>query len=161
MIKPQSYFQSRVNSGKVNEDFYKLIIEKDIKEQLKNNNTYNLFDFENDKFKIELKTRLVERLKYKTTIVGYGKIEKGLEYIQEGLRVIFYFGFKESGLYKFELNNENYKDLKLSNIGCRFRSAAGKQKTHIEIPVEILEFVSYETPLQGEYSKKVNKLLNK
>ena len=123
MIKPQNYFQSRVNSGKFNEEFYKPIIEKDIKEQLKNNNTFNLFDFENDNFKIELKTREVERLKYKTTIVGYDKIEKGLEYIEEGLRVIFFFGFKESGLYKFELNNENYKELKLSNIGCRFRES--------------------------------------
>ena len=105
MIKPQTYFQSRVNSGKMNEEFYKPIIEKDIKEQLKNNNTFNLFDFENLQFKIEL-TREVERFKYKTTIVGYDKIEKGLEYIQEGLRVIFYFGFKESGLFKFELNND-------------------------------------------------------
>jgi hypothetical protein len=30
-------------------------------------------------FKIELKTREVERFKYKTTIVGYDKIEKCLE----------------------------------------------------------------------------------
>ena len=35
MIKPQTYFQSRVNFGKINEEFYKPIIEKDIKEQLK------------------------------------------------------------------------------------------------------------------------------
>ena len=35
MIKPQTYFQSRVNSGKINEEFYKPIIENDIKEQLK------------------------------------------------------------------------------------------------------------------------------
>ena len=55
-------------------------------------------------------------------------------------------------MYKFELNHENYKELKLSNIGCRFRSAAGKQKTHIEIPVEILEYVSSMTPIQGEYT---------
>ena len=95
MIKPQTYFQSRVNSGKVNEEFYKPIIEKDIKEQLKNNNTFNLFDFENLQFKIELKTREVERFKYKTTIVGYDKIEKGLEYIQEGLRVIFTLDLKK------------------------------------------------------------------
>jgi len=158
MIKSPTYFQSRVNSGKVNEEFYKPIIEKDIKEQLKNNNTFNLFDFENDNFKIELKTREVERLKYKTTIVGYDKIEKGLEYIQEGLRVIFYFGFKENGLFKFELNNENYKELKLSNIGCRFRDT---KKLHIEIPVEILEYVSSMTPIQGEYTERVNKLLKK
>jgi hypothetical protein len=157
MIKPQTYFQSRVNSGKINEEFYKPIIEKDIKEQLKNNNTFNLFDFENENSKNELKTREVTLDKYKTTIVGYDKIEKGLEYIEEGLRVIFYFGFRESGLYKFELSNENYKELKLSNIGCRFRSAAGKQKTHIEIPVEILEYVSSMTPIQGEYSRRVNK----
>ena len=56
-----------------------------------------------------MKTREVERLKYKTTIVGYDKIKKGLEYIDKGLRVIFYFGFRESGLYEFELNNENYE----------------------------------------------------
>ena len=154
MIKSQTYFQSRVNSGKMNEEFYKPIIEKDIKEQLKNNSNFNLFDFENFQFKIELKTREVTLDKYKTTIVGYDKIEKGLEYIEEGLRVIFYFGFKESGLYKFELNNENYKELKLSNIGCRFRES---KKLHIEIPVEILEFVSSMTPIQGEYSRRVNK----
>ena len=59
MIKSQTYFQSRVNSGKVNEEFYKPIIEKDIKDQLKNNNTFNLFDFENFNFKNELKTREV------------------------------------------------------------------------------------------------------
>jgi hypothetical protein len=52
------------------------------------------------------------------------------------------------------LNSENYKVLKLSNIGCRFRETT---KTHIEIPVDILEFVSCETPLQSEYSRRVNK----
>ena len=86
MSKPQTYFQSRVNSGKVHEEFYKLLIEKNIEEQLKNNNTFNLFDFENNNFKIELKTREVTKDKYKTTIVGYDNLEKGLIYIEEGLR---------------------------------------------------------------------------
>ena len=49
----------------------------------------------------------------------------------------------------------------MSNIGCRFRSAAGKQKMHIEIPVEILQYVPSMTPLQGEYTERVNKLLKK
>ena len=92
------YYIRTIPDSVLNKEFSKPIIEKDIKEQLKNNNTFNLFDFENENFKIELKTREVERLKYKTTIVGYDKIEKGLEYIEEGLRVIFYFGFRESGL---------------------------------------------------------------
>ena len=43
----------------MNEEFYKPIIEKDIKEQLKNNSNFNLFDVENFQFKIELKTKEV------------------------------------------------------------------------------------------------------
>ena len=76
-----NYFQSRVSQGKINEEFYKPIIEKDINTTLQSNNKFNLFDFENLNFKVELKTREVERMKYKTTIVGYDKIEKGLEFI--------------------------------------------------------------------------------
>jgi|TARA_R110000824_G_scaffold127815_1_gene288451 hypothetical protein len=153
-----NYFQSRVSQGKINEEFYKPIIEKDINTTLQSNNKFNLFDFENLNFKVELKTREVERMKYKTTIVGYDKIEKGLEFIKEEKRVIFYFGFKSSGLYKFELTDENYLNLKISNVGCRFRNASGKEKLHLEIPVELLEFVSNDCPIQGEYSKRVSKV---
>jgi hypothetical protein len=157
-----NYFQSRLSQGKINEEYYKPIIEKDIKDELKNNDKFNLFDFENDKYKIELKTREVNLQKYKTTIIGYDKIEKGLEFINLGKRVIFYFGFKEDGLYKFELDDTNYKDLKMSNIGCRFRSASGKgQKLHLEIPIELLKFVSLDCPIQGDYTERVNKLLKK
>lgn len=150
-----NYFEARLSQGKQNEIFYKSIIEKDIKNELKCNSDFNLFDFENEKFKIELKCREVERMKYKTTIVGFDKIEKGLEYLKNNIKVIFYFAFKSSGLYKFELTKENYKDFKISNIGCRFKSV---KKPHIEIPVDILEFVSNETPIQGEYSKRVKEL---
>ena len=58
-----NYFQSRVHQGKINEEFYKPIIEKDINTTLQSNNQFNLFDFTNDNFKIELKTREVERMK--------------------------------------------------------------------------------------------------
>ena len=84
-----NYFQSRVSQGKINEEFYKPIIEKDINTTLQSNNKFNLFDFENLNFKVELKTREVERMKYKTTIVGYDKIEKGLELKQN--KIIKYF----------------------------------------------------------------------
>jgi len=150
-----NFFQARVQSGKINEEFYKPLIEKDIKEELNSNNEYNLFDFENLNFKIELKTREVERMKYKTTIVGYDKIEEGLEFIKEGKRVIFFFGFKNDGLFKFELKDNNYLNLKISNVGCRFKKT---DKLHLEIPVELLEFVSNETPLQGKYTKKLKEL---
>ena len=83
-----NYFQSSVNQGKLNEEFYKPLIEKDINNKLNSNNEYNLFDFENDNYKIELKCREVERMKYKTTIVGYDKIEKGLEFLKDDINVI-------------------------------------------------------------------------
>ena len=153
-----NYFQSRVHQGKINEEFYKPIIEKDINTTLQSNNQFNLFDFENLNFKVELKTREVERMKYKTTIVGYDKIEKGLEFIKEGKRIIFFFGFKNDGLFKFELTDENYLNLQISNIGCRFRNSSGKEKLHMEIPVELLEFVCNDCPLQGEYSKQLKEL---
>ena len=33
-----------------------------------------------------------------------------------------------------------------------------KKKLHIEIPVELLEFVSNECPIQGTYSQKLKEL---
>jgi len=151
-----NYFQSRVTQGKMNEEFYKGIIEENIKDKLiACKGSYSLFDFENDTFMIELKTREVERFKYPTTIIGYDKITKGLEYLKENKRVIFYFGFKTDGLFKFELNDDNYKDFKVSKIGCRFRNSL---KEHLEIPVDVLEFVSKETPIQSDYSERVKHL---
>ena len=47
-----NYFQARVESGKINEEFYKPIIEEDINAKLNSNNKFNLFDFENDNFKV-------------------------------------------------------------------------------------------------------------
>ena len=150
----QNYFQARLSQGKMNEDFFKSIIEKDIKEKLKTNGDFDLFDFENENYKIELKTREVERNKYKTTIIGYDKIQQGLKYIEENKNIIFYFGFNKDGLFKFKLTKDNYKDFKISNIGCRFRE---NKKPHLEIPVEILEFVCKDCPIQDEYSLRLKK----
>lgn len=144
-----NYFQARRHYGKINEEFYKPIIENDIKDKLNSNNEYILYDFENEKFKIELKCREVERTKNKTTIISYIKVEKGLEYLKDDIKVIFYFAFKNDGLYKFELKEDNYLNLTLSNVCCRFKKNI---ILHMEIPVELLEFVCHETPLQGEYS---------
>jgi hypothetical protein len=59
MLKRQSYLQSGYNSGKNNEEYYKPIIEKDT-------SNFNLLDFENANFIIELKTREVTIDAYET-----------------------------------------------------------------------------------------------
>ena len=71
-----NYFQARVQSGKINEEFYKPLIEKDIKEELNSNNEYNLFDFENDNFKVELKTREVQKQNIKQQLLDTIKLKK-------------------------------------------------------------------------------------
>ena len=78
--------------------------------------------------------------------------------LKEHKRVIFYFGFKTDGLFKFELNEDNYKDFKISNIGCRYRKINNLEKKHIEIPVDVLEFVCSECPIQGDYTKLVSEV---
>ena len=51
------------------------------------------FDFENEGFRIELKTRRVTMAKYDTTMVGENKVIKGFEHQIAGRRVFFVFDF--------------------------------------------------------------------
>ena len=74
--------------------------------------------------------------------------------MKDNKRIIFYFAFKDSCLYKFELKEDNYLNLTLSNICCRFKK---NKVLHMEIPVELLEFVCNECPIKSEYTKRINK----
>ena len=51
------------------------------------------FDFKNDRFYIELKTRRVTKNKYPSTMVGENKVVKGFELQMAGFRVFFVFDF--------------------------------------------------------------------
>ena len=61
----------------------------------KTKDRYNHFDFISDKNVIELKSRRNTKNKYPTTIIGLDKVEKGIEYIQEGKDVYFIFNFTD------------------------------------------------------------------
>ena len=61
----------------------------------------NLFDYECDGIKIELKSRRIKHNKYDTLIFGKNKYDKGLEYINDNEKVYFIFNCLD-GLYLWE-----------------------------------------------------------
>ena len=98
----------------------------------KTKDRYNHFDFISDKNVIELKSRRNTKNKYPTTIIGLDKVEKGIEYIQEGKDVYFIFNFTDEICY-FKLNKDyDYKVIQIT------RYDRNQNKLHIEIPIEDL-----------------------
>jgi hypothetical protein len=65
------------------------------------------FDFKNDNFIIELKTRRVTKNKYPSTMVGENKVVKGFEHQIAGKRVFFVFDFVDC-MCLWELNRDEY-----------------------------------------------------
>ena len=72
----KNYFQARLSQGKMNEDFFKSIIEKDIKEKLKKNGDFDLFDFENKIIKLNLKQERLKEKKIKQQLLDMIKYNK-------------------------------------------------------------------------------------
>ena len=66
------------------------------------------FDFKNDNFYIELKTRRVTKNKYHTTMVGENKVIKGFEHQLAGKRVFFVFDFVDC-MCIWELDRDEYE----------------------------------------------------
>ena len=98
----------------------------------KTKDRYIHFDFISDKNVIELKSRINTKNKYPTTIIGLDKVEKGIEYIQEGKDVYFIFNFTDEICY-FKLNKDyDYKVIQIT------RYDRNQNKLHIEIPIEDL-----------------------
>ena len=80
----------------------------------------NLFDYECDGIKIELKSRRINHNKYNTLIFGKNKYDKGLEYIQNNEKVYFIFNCLD-GLYIWEQTLEEIPQFKRGGRNDRGR----------------------------------------
>jgi len=80
--------------GLSNEKNKKIILEKKFGELNKTENIFDNFDFYNEKFYIELKTRRINHNQYESLYFDMCKYNKGLEYIKKGYRVIFIWDCK-------------------------------------------------------------------
>jgi hypothetical protein len=99
----------------------------------KSTERYELFDFYDEKYKYELKSRNVKYDTYPTTLIPKDKIRK---------RIIFLFNFTD-GLYYIK-----YKKTKFSSFECKqfVRNTRSdyndKQKEYVYIPIECLKKIN-------------------
>ena len=111
--------------GAKSEDRTKAIIEKFLCITLKSSSDkYAVFDYYNDKTFIELKTRRIKHNQYKSLMFGYNKFKKGLEHINDGKDVYFFFNCLD-GIYYWKLTNESKSNI---TIGTGGRWDRGKQE---------------------------------
>ena len=126
-MNKKQIIESRVNFGLKNENFYEPVIRKFIKEKFpkyskfnKSPNVYDKYDWIGDNILIELKTRTCYKNKYPTTIIGYDKIQFGLNFLNNiDNMVLLFFGFKD-GLYYYELKKSQI------DINCVYKSGCVK-----------------------------------
>lgn len=94
------------------EDLMKPYIEKELNIEIKKYyNQFEVFDYYNDNFEIELKSRRVKHNQYPSTMIGVNKYMKGKKYIEKGKKIFFFFNFTD-GLYMFELKKDTILDIK-------------------------------------------------
>jgi hypothetical protein len=91
------------------------------------------FDFKNDNFIIELKTRRVTKNKYPSTMVGENKVVKGFEHQIAGKRVFFVFDFVDC-MCLWELNRDEYH----VKHGGRWDRGKAEIKSYCYIPTKYL-----------------------
>ena len=100
---------------------------------LEDTGTMDEFDFKNDGFYIELKTRRVTKTKYPTTMVGENKVIKGFEHQMAGKRVFFVFDFVDC-MCIWELNRDEYH----VKHGGRWDRGVPEIKSYSYIPIKYL-----------------------
>tara|TARA_R110000744_G_scaffold164103_3_gene281204 strand:+ start:1103 stop:1534 length:432 start_codon:yes stop_codon:yes gene_type:complete len=96
-------YQKDMEFGFSEEDRVKVILEK-YYGTLRTLEKFNSFDFENDEYLIELKSRRIRHDKYPTAMVNYSKILKSAD--SEKIRVVV-FNY-EDGLYYWNIDNTEY-----------------------------------------------------
>ena len=141
--------EAYVNMGARNEEIYTPIIQRLIDPKAKKTATYFCStDFRSYTSNIELKSRTCKSTSYENTMFGANK----LNYAWKGIRdfnkkVFFIFAFTD-GLFKWELNQENY-DLAGGDtaiyVGGTDERGWNDYKDHFHIPIEQLEKID-DTP---------------
>jgi len=108
MVKPAN--RPYVFMGDLNETLYEPTITEKYGDVVRCNTTMKsimkVYDWENDKTKVELKSRNNDHHYYNTTMIGFNKVEAwGND--ETDKRYYFLFGFLD-GLYEWELTQESY-----------------------------------------------------
>jgi hypothetical protein len=96
----------------------------------KTNNKFETYDFYDEKYTYELKSRNVKYETYPTTLIAKDKIRK---------RIIFLFDFTD-GLYYIKYKHKKFENFECKEFVRNKRSDYNdKQKEYIYIPIEYLK----------------------
>ena len=104
-------YQNDMTFGFSEEDRLKPLLEKKFGELTKLDK-YSSYDFENENYLIEMKSRRINHDKYNTLMINYSKIEKidsmvGSGELDEDKNIVFIFNC-EDGIYYWDLNKDEY-----------------------------------------------------
>lgn len=102
--------------------------------ELRRTDKFCCFDFENDEYVVELKTRRVSRCAYPTTMIGVDKVCKALK---TGRRVILAFSFTDGSFY-IEATPETLRNYSVQR-GGRCDRGRPEMNSYYFIPVEKLK----------------------
>ena len=95
--------------------------------------SFDVFDFSNERYFIDAKSRRNTKLKYPTTMVGENKVLKGLNLMMRGYEVYFVFGFTDVS-FIWKLDREQYE----VRHGGRMDRETPEIKSYCYIPVKYL-----------------------
>ena len=95
---------------------------------------YSKYDFENEKYIFELKTRRNKKNQYPTTLIGYDKLPDE----KETRKLIFLFNFID-GLYFIEYDKDKFNNYEVKNFKRNYRTGYDdKEKEYLYIPIKDL-----------------------
>ena len=113
---------------------------------------FDVFDFSNERYFIDAKSRRNTKLKYPTTMVGENKVLKGLNLMMRGYEVYFVFGFTDVNCI-WKLDREQYE----VRHGGRMDRGNPEIKSYCYIPVKYLGDIitnAEETTLSLEQARR-------
>jgi len=96
--------------------------------------SFDVFDFSNERYFIDAKSRRNTKLKYPTTMVGENKVLKGLNLMMRGYEVYFVFGFTDVNCL-WKLDRDQYE----VRHGGRMDRGTPEIKSYCYVPVKYLK----------------------
>ena len=119
-----------IDFGKAEEQAIKALLEQHFG-PLEPTNTYNHFDFKNEKFVIEVKTRRIRHNRYDTQIFGTNKLMTGRKYLKKGIQPVFVFNCID-GIFVWYLD-----EAEISHNAIGGRSDRGKVEQHKQTHISV------------------------
>ena len=122
-------FRNELKVGLANEDIVKKELEREWGIKLNHRSKYDVFDYdteEKDIF-IEVKSRNIKHNEYDTALIGYNKIQRGLELqeLNKDCQVYFVWKYKD-GIFFVKLGDFEYEVNEFTR-GKRIESWANKK----------------------------------